>query len=76
MRRAVPNRSLLNNKTEPEVNYEANFCPLPPRPETQARNLEPNETEKLIFRYRELVKEIKALRGKLYSRGIDPEQYL
>jgi len=76
MRRAVPNRSLLSNTTEPKVNYEANFCPLPPRNGNRDQNLEPNETEKLIFRYRELVKEIKSLRGKLYSRGVDPEKYL
>ncbi len=76
MRRAVPNRSLLNSTKEPEGNYGANFCPIPPRTGNQSRDIEPNETEKLIFRYRELVKEIKALRGKLYTRGIDPEKYL
>ena len=48
---------------------------LPPRPEPRT-NLEPNETEQLIIRYRELVSEIKMLRGKLYTRGIDPEKYI
>lgn len=75
MRRAIPNSSLLQQTVEPEVNYKANFCPLPPRPEPRT-NLEPNETEQLIIRYRELVSEIKILRGKLYTRGIDPEKYL
>ena len=73
MRRAVPNRSLLQSTVEPDVNYTANFCPLPQRQEEQ---LVPNETEKLIIRYRELVAEIKQVRGKLYTRGIDPEKYM
>ena len=38
-------------------------------------NIEPNNTEKLIIRYRNLIQELKAIRGKLYSRGIDPEKY-
>jgi hypothetical protein len=73
MRRAVPNRSLLSNTSEPKINYEANFCPIPPM---STGNLEPNDSEKLVLRYRELVQEIKVLRGKLYTRGIDPEKYL
>jgi hypothetical protein len=75
MRRNLPNRTLLSNSTEHDVNYVANYCPLPPKTGIQSQNLEPNEHEKLIVRYRELVKEIKTLRGKLYARGIDPEKY-
>ena len=71
MRRAVPNRSLLQSTIEPEVNYKANFCPLP-----QKTSLKPNEIEELIIRYRKLVAEIKTVRGKLYTRGIDPEKYM
>ena len=73
MRRAVPNSSLLRTPTTPDDHFEANFCPLPLRDSDQEQ---PNDTEKLILRYVELVKEIKALRGKLYARGIDPEKYL
>lgn len=75
MRRAVPNRSLLQSTAEPEVNYKANFCPLPPNIGAQT-DLEPNETEKLIIRYRNLVAELKQVRGMLYTRGIDPEKYM
>ncbi len=70
MRRAVPNRSLLSSTAEPEVNYQRNFCPLP------TRQVETTEAEKLIIRYRELIKEIKTIRGKLYTQGIDPEKYI
>ncbi len=75
MRRTLPNRSLLSHTAEPETNYTANFCPIP-QADRAPKDLEPNETEKLILRYRELVVEIKAIRGKLYSRGYDPEKYL
>jgi hypothetical protein len=73
MRRAVPNRSLLSSTAEPEVNYQRNFCPLPTR---QVETTETTEAEKLIIRYRELIKEIKTIRGKLYTQGIDPEKYI
>jgi len=71
MRRNVPSRSLMNaTKEPPEINYSANYCPLPAK-----SSLKPNDTEKLIIRYRNLLSELKKIRGKLYSMGIDPEKY-
>jgi len=76
MRRHTPNRSLLSNNNASDVNYRADFCPITPKRGDQSQTIEPNEVEKLIVRYRELAKELKTLRGKLYARGIDPQKYL
>ena len=74
MRRNTPNRSLLSNNNDSDVNYTANFCPITPKPGNQSQTIEPNEHEKLIVRYRELTKELKTLRGKLLcSRYRSPE---
>ena len=75
MRRNVPNRTLL--RKDPvipgtHVNPEPNFCPIPPRGgPTQTLS----EAESLIVRFQKLVKEMRAIRGKLYRLGIDPEKY-
>jgi hypothetical protein len=82
MKRSFPHRSTLS-KTVPEPKYATkpgvNFCPIPPKTNNSNSNsgiVEPNEHEKLIIRYRELVNELKVVRGKLYTKGIDPEKYM
>ena len=76
MMRDIKNRSLLGKdvveSSMSDIQPQANYCPLPPRggdiPEL-------NETESLIVQYKRLVAEIRAIRGKLYRLGIDPEKY-
>ena len=76
MRRSFPNRTLLS-KTTSETKPDVNFCPIIPRTNNSNSGIvEPNEHEKLIIRYRELVNELKVVRGKLYTKGIDPEKYM
>ena len=75
MMKKVPNRSLLTRKNtsqpqpQPQPQPTGDFCPIGPRGTSL------NEAERLIVRYRKLVEEIRAIRGKLYRVGIDPEKY-
>jgi hypothetical protein len=83
MKRSFPNRTLVSKIDTSEIKHDADFCPIISRRDNSNSNsnsnsdiVEPNEFEKLIIRYRELVSEIKVVRGKLYSKGIDPEKYM
>ena len=74
MMRDVRRRTLLEENTAdsaPEDQPKPNYCPLPPRGESS----DLNEAELLIIRYRKLIADLRAVRGKLYRLGIDPEKY-
>ena len=66
MRKAVPNRTLLRGADQ----QENDFCPLPPKDDVEL-----NDVEKYLVRYKELVDELNIIRGKLYVQGIDPQKY-
>jgi hypothetical protein len=72
MRRNLPTRTLLS--TDDTTNdSKFNFCPIPPK--TGPESSGSNEIDDLLIQYQSLVTQIRAIRGKLYSRGVDPEKY-
>ena len=76
MKRNFPNRSLLDNKrksSEHVSGSQGNFCPLAV---SRNESIGQNEVDRLITNYKKLALELKRLRGKLYTMGIDPEKYI
>ena len=71
MIRRVPNSSLRQNEPNTTPIDQSNFCPIP-----QNTNQPSSELDILIAQYKKLVTELKQVRGKLYSRGVDPEKHV
>ena len=82
MKRNVPNRTLMSRETFSSTRESVNdFCPIKPRikhkhPTVQQTDDDHEVIENLVNRYITLSSEIKSIRGILYRRGINPEDYL
>lgn len=80
MKRAMPTRSVM-----PKDKPKLDFCALKPRvnknqPGKQNGkhevNNQPSDIDLAIARYIELNNEMRYIRGTLYRRGINPDEYL
>ena len=82
MQRSVPNRSLVETSKN-ENRVTKNFCPIQPKTQVKKPGGESDvhsevhseEMQSLLNEYKFVVARLREIRGILYKRGINPEQF-